>query len=593
MTTEIADRKGRGIEAAALHAVTGAPDAYPLHGGQVRDAPSMGNWQTACAIGAVSGAVLLLVFTALFLYWSRSWPLVNDSALMHYVVLLMQRGMAPYREIGDINLPGAYVPEWLSSSLASGLHVPAAAMWRVMDAMALLLTGAAMMKIARPYSWFAGVFAGCLFSLYHGRDGIGQAGQRDLWVAMLLVWAAAALFAAMRASSAAIQQWQLFCFGLCVSASATIKPFGFAFLLCLAPLLARQRRGRIRVLINVAAGAALPLVACLLFLWRWHAGAAMWQVLRMALPYHASLAAGAWWQLLGASSVPSVLKFLGLLLLTSVFAGGWRLSWSRLWRGADQRCHEGAAVAGWAVAPERLLLAFCVLLGLLSFVLQGKGYSYQRYPYVAFLLLLLSLEFTAAVQSQRRWSRAAGVAGLVFGVLLCAPSYLREAKAAHWAIPVSAGIERSIQAQAPAGDIRSLEGEVQCLDVVSGCTDALLHLGLREATGTMYDEFLFPQAPSRWGNVYRGPPAGMPLPAAVAAGQQHFQQALLHHAPRVFVVSAWLFPEGPGNYSKLQLWPWFSAFLADRYTLVSQQQFHRAENGPLGFRVYVLQAHPQ
>ena len=534
-------------------------------------------WQRICRLGETGGTAILLVCVGLFLFRSRHWPLVNDPALMHYVVFLMERGMAPYREIGDINLPGAYAPEWVSMSLAQMLHVSEAAMWRLMDALALLLAGWAMVRIARPYSWFAGVWAGALLALYHCRDGIGQAGQRDLWTAMLLLWAVSFLFGAMGQLRVRVQSWQVFGFGLCAGAAVTVKPFGAFFLILLVPILLWKRS--MRLLLCAGAGVALPLFAALLFVNHWHAAAGLWRVLTVELPYHARLGDRTVWQLLPVSTLPSVAKLLLVLSVVLVISGGWRTAL----RGPAVRPGSGAS---WTVAPQRALLAGCVLLGLLSFLLQGKGYPYHRYPYVAFLLLFLGLEFAHAVRSEKTVLRITGAAGFAFGVLFCAPSYLQAAAKAHWSIPMMQAMEEAIDMQA-GGNARSLDGRVQCLDVVSGCTDALLHLGLRESTGTIYDEFLFPQTPSGWGVPYGGPQPGAPLAPAVLGGRQRFQAELLLRSPQVFIVSAWLFPQGPGEYRKLALWPWFDAYLREHYTLVAQQEFARAENGPLGFRVYV------
>ncbi len=514
----------------------------------------------------------------LFVYRTRHWPLVNDPALMHYVVFLIRQGMAPYREIGDINLPGAYVPEWVSMSLAGLFHVSDAAMWRGMDVAALLLAGWAMARIARPWSRFAGVWAGALFALYHGRDGVGHAGQRDLWVAVLLLWAVSTLIGAMRQPHKRGQGWRLACFGLLVGAACTVKPVVIPFLLSLVPLLLWRRKAGTRALLSVGAGFALPLLGCLAFVASWAALPAFWQVLRVTLPYHASLGDGTVRQLLERSTISSIGKLLVLPLAAVLLAEGWRAG-RRAFRTGPS---DGS---GWVGSAERFLLAGCVLLGLLSFVAQGKGYPYQRYPYVAFLFLFAALEFASAAESSRKLLRVAGVAGFAFGVLFCAPAYLRAAARAQWSTPVSA-IESAIRAQAGGRDVHRLDGQVQCLDVVSGCTDALLHLHLREATGTIYDEFLFPQTPSGWGIPYSGPMPGTPQAPAVTTAQTTFRTELRQHAPRVVIVSAWLFPQGPGDYRELALWPWLDAYLRAHYTLVSEQSFPRAENGPLGFRVY-------
>lgn len=229
--------------------------------------PRQTDWQTLRRAGALAGTLVLLGCVAAFLWISRAWPLVNDAALMDYVVFLMRHGMAPYREINDINLPGAYVPQWLLTALATALHLPQAVVWRWMDAGVLLLAGLAMVRIARPHSWFAGVFAGALFALYHGRDGIGQAGQRDLWMTTLLLWAVALLLDATRRPEQAGAPWRVGCYGLLLGVATTIKPFAAAYLF-LVMLFVRRQRGTRKLLLWAGAGFALPLLAAWIFLLR-------------------------------------------------------------------------------------------------------------------------------------------------------------------------------------------------------------------------------------------------------------------------------------------------------------------------------------
>ncbi len=497
----------------------------------------------------LAGAAVLLACTALYAWRSRGWPLVNDPALMHYVVFLMDRGFAPYQDIGDINLPGAWVPEWASLRLGALLHIPQAGMWRAMDWLALARAGGAMRSIAGRRQWFAGVWAALLFALAHGAHGVGQAGQRDLWMAALLVWAVAGLAAARRTQ---YPGWAVFA-GCAIGAAVTVKPFA-VFWLVLLGLLPR------RPALLAAGSFLLPLLGAAVFLARQHAVAAWRQALTLALPYHARLG--------GASLARRFTVLADRPLRELLFVLAAVLALAAVRRSRTE-------------LPERLVLVASTLLGLFSFLAQGKGYPYQVYPCTAFLLLWTALEFDAAARARQPLPRPAGVLGLALGVLVADRSWLRAASRATWPMPVVAAMETALR---PFPD-----GEVQCVDSVSGCTDALLYLGKRQATGNLYDEFLFPQTPSPWGVPYSGPAPGAPVPPAVAAGQARFRDAVLAHPPQMFLVTTWLFPQGPGDYRKLALWPWFDGFLRDRYRLQSQQNFPWAENGPMGFRVYVKQ----
>ncbi len=537
-------------------------------------------WQQVRTVGALGGTLVLFLCVGLLFWTTRRWPLVNDAALMHYVVFLMGRGLAPYREISDYNLPGAYVPEWLSMRLADGLHLPVAVMWRGMDALVELLALSAMVAIAGRRRWFAGVFAGSLLALYHGRDGTEHAGQRDLWLTMLLVWAVAALFGAMRSADVKKAARLAGLFGLLVGAACTVKPLGAAWLPLLLPLVAARPPGRGRVLAFAAAGLAVPMLGAAAFLLHWHAGGAFLQVVRVMLPYHASLHDGPVLQLLRQSTLPSVAKLLCFLLPLLILA--------RRWQSSLRHMLQGELTAEWYGGAERLLLLLCVALGLLAFVYQGKGYPYHKYPYTAFLFLLAGLEFIAAARSRRIVLRVVGAGGLLFGVCLCAPTYLRGAARSHSATPAVPAMEQALRAAAGIGGVQSLDRQVQCIDTVSGCVDTLLALRLEQATGTLYDESFFRHAPSGGAARGAGPAPGAPLPEAVRVSQMRFQtQLAADGAPEVLLVSNVLFPEGPDGYAKLALWPWFDAYLREHYTLRSEQEFGVFEPGYLGFRVYV------
>ena len=497
---------------------------------------------------------MLLVMVGCFVAISWRWPVVNDAALMHYVVFLQQHGQqhgwAPYRVIHDINLPGAYLPDWLAIELsgASGGDL----VWRLYDFGLLAAATAAMVAFTYRSDWFAGIFAGALLALFHGRDGIGQAGQRDLAMAVLYLLAGAAFLAGMRRAQADAASRATLCFGGCglaLGAATTIKPFGallFVLLLLWAVLALRAHRRT--ALLAAAAGSlgfAVPVLAMALFLLRQHALSSFLTMCRVDLPYHA------------AGSHPSTLEMLGAAFPDSFIELGLLAAVIMLVRGS------------WRMRDTQMLL-LGLIFSLLCFIAQHKGYSYQRYPYIGFLLLWVGLECTAAMHSSKVLLRSLGVGGLLFGTCYCAPGYLLSASRSTWPEPYLHAIEADLRA---AGG-PALNGRVQCIDSISGCVSVLYRMRLEQATGTLYDEFLFP-------------PTATSLPGAVRQGQQQFLQALTAHPAQVFIIASWLFPSGPGDYEKLPLWPAFDSYLNANYRLADQQAFPRGENGPLGFRMYV------
>ncbi|MGB6112117.1 MAG: glycosyltransferase family 39 protein, partial [Acidobacteriaceae bacterium] len=231
------------------------------------------------------GAFVLGTCVVIFVCTTWHWPFVGDEAFIRYVIFLMHHGMAPYRDIVDINMPGAYAVDWLVVRLFGSGSLA----WRIFDFALMGLATVAAVAIARPYDWFAGIYAGALFMLIHGRDGVAQAGERDLTMSVLLLGAVALLFYARRNNSwVATAFFGLLC-GCASIIKPTVIPLGFVLLLMLT---VDRRRARFPVLAHAIGGIAgllVPLLLTFLFLVRQHAVHAFLYTLRTLLPYHASI----------------------------------------------------------------------------------------------------------------------------------------------------------------------------------------------------------------------------------------------------------------------------------------------------------------
>ena len=115
--------------------------------------------------------VLICLYFMVCVGWfavrTARWKQVNDPAQLHYLCFLMDHGMAPYRDLLEINMPGIYLVNWgVMHTLGGG-----SAAWRVFDFGLMAIAAWAMIAIARPYDWLGGVFGATLFILFHGRDG--------------------------------------------------------------------------------------------------------------------------------------------------------------------------------------------------------------------------------------------------------------------------------------------------------------------------------------------------------------------------------------------------------------------------------------
>ncbi|MGA7522139.1 MAG: glycosyltransferase family 39 protein [Acidobacteriaceae bacterium] len=474
------------------------------------------------------------------------WPLVGDASLMHYVAFLMNHGRFPYRDVAEINMPGAF----LTDDAVMHTLGPGSLAWRLFDLLLIVAATAAMVAIARPNDWFAGLFSGVLLGLLHGRDGIFDMGQRDFVVAVLILVAYTALFRATRRGS---PQW-MFVFGLGAGMATSIKP---PFLL-LAPavliflLIARPTKARpqLAFILYASAGFVLPLVAICVWLWHAHALHSLVFVTSGLVRYHASLARRPLSYLL-IHSISPLLPLVVLWLLVAFFQQ-----------------------EGWP-AWERMTLVLGAAIGLLSFVVQGKGYPYQRYPFLAFLLLLMGLDFTAAAR-KRGLPRMAGVAGLAFGILFVAPASARIASRYDWR---NTDFVTFLRQDLNRLGGPKLSGRVQCLDTNGGCYNALYDSRLIQSTGFLYDEFLF--GPERNG--------------VVAASRKEFWNSVQAHPPAVFIVVNNLFPVGPPGFGKLALWPQFDSYLQANYLIYDTvspppPRWWNRQNHRRGYRIYLIRA---
>ena len=524
---------------------------------------------------------LFVVCVVVLVVRTWHWPLVNDPAQFSYLCFLMDHGMAPYRDIIEMNMPGTYLVNWtVMHALGAGSLA-----WRIFDLGLLGVGSAAMISIAWPYDWFAGVFSSALFILFHGRDGAEQMGQRDLIIAVLLLAGCAFLFRAIRGMGAArkdeggagkrraIAALLMGLFGLCAGVATTIKPtpLPFALLLLLfAILVLRERRQPWALLAaSAVAGMLVPLAVVLEFLMREHALHAFLQMERVMLPYYATLGRQSMGHLLEHALPPSLLA-MALLAMAVVIAG------CGSEEGNGNRIHQRLLAEGsW----EQVVLGAGILFGVASYVAQGKGFAYHRYPAVGFLLCWAGIQFAMVLRSWERESRATlrsargvrtvrwlGMAGLILGAVL-APVYLAKASRLKWNEQVTDMLQ---------GDLTALGGpalstHVQCLYTFSECDTALYRMRLVQSTGLFYDYFLF----------------GPQTSPVVQSVQRRFSGEIQRDPPQVFVVLTGLYPDGVPGYGKLRLWPWFDNYLAANYSVYRERSGWTGDGMQLGYRIYV------
>ena len=376
----------------------------------------------------VALAASLSVSALLYFAWSWRWPLVGDASLIHYIGWLIGRGWAPYREIGDMNMPGSYLIEMAAMHLF-GMGDLA---WRLFDFALMAAATASFFVITRRAGapsfaapsrrvgpedgWLAGLFAACLFILVHGRDGLAQGGQRDLTMAVCLVAATAFLVHSVQRRSA----MSAAAFGLLSGIAFTIKPtaplltvaqLALALYVVRAPARSEyepRKSGDSAFLLPAALAYPVAPAIVLVFLLRERALAAFFATLHTLVPYYASLG-------------HRPLSFILLHSISHAASAGSRL--------AGSAC-AAAPAEGAPREFRRVALLLGVLFGAVNYLVQARGSPYYRYTLLVFLLPLMAVDLTRAFrcsprQFRRRRTRAhrRPLAGLLWPAGLAGSSW--------------------------------------------------------------------------------------------------------------------------------------------------------------------------
>jgi hypothetical protein len=473
------------------------------------------------------GAIVLVVFT-------YRWPLVWDAQVLHYIRFLMDSGFAPYREITDINMPGAYVLEGWAMHLFGYSDLA----WRVFDFTLLGLLTAAMVVIALPYDWLAGLFAGVMFALVHTSNGPWNSVERDEVMTVLLVLGYAFLFEGLRRR----RPWLLLAFGLSVGLAGTVKPtvapLGVLLLAMAAWEIRKRGEPMTRYVACGVAGGAIAGGIVLSFLLRYHALHAFLEIASRLTSFYAGLDHATLRQL-ARWALPKVEWLMLPFALAVAFANREWKSWER-----------GTLLVGAG-------------FGAFSYFVQAKGYEYHKYPFTAFAMLWMAIELTLAMR-RTGWVRMAGVAGLAAATLSGVPLYLRFV---HRLQPVS-NFTLSLESDLAAMGTDRLQHEVQCMDLVEGCYTALYHLKLVQSTGLMGDLLLFSPIESPVADRYRN----------------EYWNQLTSKPPAVIVLTNEWFGHLP-SFDKLSVWPSFTSYLEGNYQMVIARDFH--DEADHAYRIYL------
>jgi hypothetical protein len=462
------------------------------------------------ALGAVAAGLL---------WGSRGWPLLHDAPIMHYIAWRIGEGAVPYRDLFDMNFPGAYL---LHLGVVRVLG-PGDLAWRAFDLGWLSLGALAVAGLAWRWGTVAAAGGGLFFVTYHLAAGAWNAGQRDFLLCPFLVAGALGVARWAETGRLAFLVWG----GLAVGAGTTIKPHAgvLAAALGVFVILRAWRAG------NPLLPPAAALVTGSLLV---PAALGTWLALDGAL--------GAWWEIVGEYLVPLYSRLgrpgawwihhragVWLPIAAAVLVSLGRPLWQR-------RFTDRHAIAALGVA-----------YGLLHFYAQGKGWEYHLYPLVAFAGVLLCAELAPALQ-ERRPVLGVALVGCLLVVVVLLWTKGREAASAGWVA------DKQRRVDAIVGELRRRLGNgdtVQVLDTTDGGIHALLRLAVRQPTRFLYDFHFFHD---------RDAPVVRRL-------RQEFVHDLGAHPPRFIVLFDRGWPDG--DASRIRDFPELAERLATAYRPVA------------------------
>ncbi|WP_353070300.1 hypothetical protein RBB75_09560 [Tunturibacter empetritectus] len=483
------------------------------------------------------------VFSTIITVRSIHWPMVHDSPILLYMVFLSEHGMRLYRDIVEVQFPGAV----LLYSFERHLFGAGDLAFRLFDLFGLATAFVSMFVIARRQKlWFAAVFGFAFFLLEHTGTWVSimDLGQRDFFMACLLGVGVAFLLESVHRQQARL----IFFFGLSVALASTIKPTSIVFLIVALPVIVAlpKRHLPLRSYLGyLLAGFCAGMAFILAYLVYEKAVGAFLSLEWVMVPVYATTANESFLQMLPVLIEPShVLPevAMGSLLLVAL--------------QTSLRKNLGQQV-----------LFLASLMGAASFFLQHKGFLYHRAPFHFFVFLWVGWVLVATMRQSTKSYKWLAFALLLFSAAL----YPRVSRPAIW----SQWNEVALQSDLTALHASDAPGEVQCLDTTTGCVNVLLHMNLIMATGYINDTVFFLDRND----------------ARVEQLRDEFLAQLKKSDPRIIVLSNEQWPTFDARgYDKLKFWPQFTNLLNQSYVLSIQRGGDPEHQR--GYRIYLRRDTP-
>jgi hypothetical protein len=428
------------------------------------------------------------------LWLSLGWPLVGDATIFHFIAAQIKMGAVPYRDIADMNMPLTYAIHAAVITIGGMSD----ATWRVFDLTAVAIMSGLILALVWPAGRAPAVLAALTVVTMHLLLGRYQTGQRDFL--MMIPALGAALAAARIPENTERRNLYLCVVGACAVAAALIKPTGAIFVL----LPALTTRPRLRDIIWVGAGAALVGVPACIALAALGGLGPFVTMLHELLPIYAAMGDNWFLDVLGALRYAAPVAGLALAAAFGLTA---------------------------ARSPRVRAMIGLTIFGLISLLVQRKGWTYHVYPFG----VGMACWGAWALSCLPKWRALACLAMSVGFIGYLAPEAAFQAE--YDAVPAASKIMQASLEKLPRGS------RVQMLDADSGAFLAMARSGMRQATPHI-----------QWFSLLLG----------TEQTRFDFLDDLKANPPDAVLMTDDQWPRGPG-FEATDEWSEFSSFLALNY----------------------------
>lgn len=471
-----------------------------------------------------------IVLTIVVAYMSRTWGIVWDAAVSHYVAWLISQGSVPYRDIFDFQFPGTYFIHFFVIQFIGGADIH----WRLFDLSCLVVINIFIVLYCRPFGRLSGWVGVALFSAFHLYNGPLYIGQRDY---LVLVFTLPALYCLVRRMERGMGVALIAGGGLLLGCAVSIKPY--VVLLCFFLLVIfvtraiRAGGSWFRDSVVLTASCSFVPVVLMLWLWRNDGLAPFLDILfNYSLPFFSKFVFQQFTQkqLISFLGIPYI-EIATVAFVSLVFC--FKLKEHRL------RC---------------FLPVVGMVYGFFHFYLQVRN-SYQLYPLVLFMFLCIA-SWTSALRRSYpavlKCTMALVLAHVCLLALYRTSICLIDPPAFH--------ITKFKSTQMLKADLKDKVGRdqtVQVMDFLSGMVHGLYELELRQPTRFLFDLQFFHDIDQPY----------------IQSLRLEFLKALREDPPAFFVLSTLSWPI-PG-YERLDAFPELAAWLSAYYRIETENDYYR------------------